>query len=116
MKYRPLGINILTKQDEDKQQTNSYGLITNLGGSVYKKPECAVVVAVGEEVTDVKIGDILFFSKYAGIRIDVDGDQYLLLSRNEIFGINNNHLKIKIGETKDLLGIMENIGQLVEGD
>jgi len=116
MNYKPLDINILVKQDDDERQINTYGLITNVGGITHKKPECAVVVCMGDNVVDVSIGDVVFFSKYAGIRIEVEKEQYLLLSRNEVFGINNERLNIKMGETKDLLGVMENIGQLVEGD
>ena len=114
--YDPLKMNILTKQAEDIRKSNSYGLITSLGGEIEKKPETAVVVSVGEYVTDIKIDDVLFFSRYAGVRIDIDSEECLLLSRNEIFGINPNGAKIKMGETKDLLGIMENVGKMLEND
>ena len=114
--YDPLKMNILTKQAEDTRKSNSYGLITNLGGAKEKKPETAIVVSVGEFVTDIKVGDTLFFSRYAGIRIDVDNEEFLLLSRNEIFGKNPNKAKITMGETKDLLGIMENVGKMLEMD
>ena len=110
---KPLGNNILTKQVGNKK--TNYGLITS---SLNKdtRPEVAKVVSIGDNVKDVKIGDNLFFSKYAGIRINVDKEEYLLLSRNEVFGFNNNNLDIKMGETKDLMGIMESIGKIVEGD
>lgn len=114
--YKPFGMNVLTKQHSDIRKKNSYGLITNLGGTIEKKPEIAEIVSMGSDVTDLKIGNKVFFSRYAGIRLKVDGEDYLLLSRNEIFGMNPNMVDIKMGETKDLLGIMETIGHMVEGD
>ena len=111
-----LETNILVKQYDDERNCSNSGLVYNAGGNMYKKPELGEVVCISDFVKDIKIGDKVFFSKYAGVRMQVEGEDLLLLSRNEIFGINNHGVKIEMGETKDLLGIMENIGQLVERD
>lgn len=113
--YTPIGANILTKQNSGEQK-NDYGLIMTIGDQAHNRPDVAIVESVGDDVIDVNIGDVVFFSRYAGVRINVDNEDYLLLSRGEIFGFNPDKLEIKMGETKDLLGIMENVGKMIEGD
>ena len=46
-----------------------------------------VVVEVGEGVTSVKPGDHVLISKYGGTEIKLDGEDYLILSENDILAI-----------------------------
>ena len=67
-----------------------------LPGSATEKPSQGEVVAVGpgkrQENGDllpigVSVGDIVVFGQYGGNEIKIDGEDYLILSENDIFGI-----------------------------
>ena len=80
------------KQCEAEETTKS-GII--LAGSAQEKPQEAKVVAVGpggmvdgKEVTmQVKEGDKVIYSKYAGNEVKVDGEEYIIVKQNDILAI-----------------------------
>ena len=88
MKLVPLGDRVVLKQVEAEETTKS-GIV--LPGSAQEKPQMAQVVAVGpgtEEVKmEVKEGDKVIFSKYAGNEIKVDGEDLILMSQKDILAI-----------------------------
>lgn len=63
-------------------------------GSIYV-PETATsmkategdVVAVGDEVTTVKLGDKIFFGKYSGAEIERSGVKYVIMNEEDVLGI-----------------------------
>ena len=79
MKLVPLGDRVVLKQCEAEETTKS-GII--LAGSAQEKPQEAEVVAVGpggmvdgKEVTmQVKEGDKVIYSKYAGNEVKIEGE------------------------------------------
>ena len=83
------------KQCEAEETTKS-GII--LAGSAQEKPQEAKVVAVGpggmvdgKEVTmQVKEGDKVIYSKYAGNEVKVDGEEYIIVKQNDILAIVEN--------------------------
>lgn len=92
MKLVPLGDRVVLKQCEAEETTKS-GII--LAGSAQEKPQEAEVVAVGpggnvdgKEITmQVKEGDKVIYSKYAGNEVKLDGEEYIIVKQNDILAI-----------------------------
>lgn len=82
----------MLKQFEAEETTKS-GII--LAGSAQEKPQEAEVVAVGpggmvdgKEVTmQVKVGDKVIYSKYAGNEVKLDGEEYIIVKQNDILAV-----------------------------
>lgn len=92
MKLVPLGDRVVLKQCEAEETTKS-GII--LAGTAQEKPQEAEVVAVGpggnvdgKEVTmQVKVGDKVIYSKYAGNEVKLDGEEYIIVKQNDILAV-----------------------------
>lgn len=92
MKLVPLADRVVLKQFEAEETTKS-GII--LAGSAQEKPQEAEVVAVGpggnvdgKEVTmQVKVGDKVIYSKYAGNEVKLDGEEYIIVKQNDILAV-----------------------------
>lgn len=92
MKLVPLGDRVVLKQCEAEETTKS-GII--LAGSAQEKPQEAEVVAVGpggmvdgKEVSmQVKAGERVIYSKYAGNEVKVDGEEFIIVKQNDILAI-----------------------------
>ena len=89
MKLVPLFDRIVLKQLAAEETTKS-GIV--LPGQAKEKPQQAEVVAVGpggvvdgKEVTmQVKVGDKVIYSKYAGSEVEVDEEKYVIVKQNDI--------------------------------
>lgn len=92
MNIKPLGDKVLIKRLEAEEKTKS-GIV--LPGQAKEQPQMAEVLAVGpggvvdgKEITmEVKVGDTVIFSKYAGTEIKYDGIEYTILSQKDILAI-----------------------------
>ncbi|MFT3929791.1 MAG: co-chaperone GroES [Spongiibacteraceae bacterium] len=93
MKIRPLYDRIVVRRKEE--ETKSAGGIV-LPGSAKEKPNQGEVIAIGQgklldngEVRplSVKVGDQVVFGQYSGNNIKIDGDELIILSETEIFGV-----------------------------
>ena len=92
MKLVPLGDRFVLKQVEAEETTKS-GLI--LTTSAQEKPQEAEVIAVGpggmvdgKEVTmQVKPGDKVIYSKYAGNEVKLEGEEYIIVRQNDILAV-----------------------------
>lgn len=92
MKLVPLGDKVVLKQLEAEETTKS-GIV--LPGQAQEKPQQAEVIAVGpggvvdgKEVTmQVKVGDKVIYSKYAGTDVKVAGEEYIILRQDDILAI-----------------------------
>lgn len=92
MKLVPLGDRVVLKQLEAEETTKS-GII--LTAKAQEKPQEAEVVAVGpggmvdgkEVVMQVKVGDKVIFSKYAGNEVKLDGEEFIIVKQNDILAI-----------------------------
>ena len=92
MKLVPLGDRVVLKQTE-KEETTKSGII--LAAKSQEKPVTAEVVAVGpggmvdgKEVTmQVKVGDQVIYSKYAGNEVKLDEEEYVIVRQNDILTI-----------------------------
>ena len=90
---KPLGDRVVNKVLEKEQKTMS-GIV--LPDTAKEKPQEGEIVAVGtgkmldngqRVALDVKAGDKVIFSKYAGTEVKVDGQDYLILSERDILAI-----------------------------
>ncbi len=90
---KPLGDRIVIEQVETEEKTAS-GIV--LPDTAKEKPQEGRVVAVGtgrilesgERVAlEVKEGDKVIFSKYAGTELKLDGKEYLILRENDVLAI-----------------------------
>ena len=92
MTVKPLGDRVLIKRLEAEEKTAA-GII--LTGTAKEAPQLAEVIAVGPGETadgklvpmQVKVGDKVFFSKYAGTEIKVDGEECIIISQKEILAV-----------------------------
>ena len=92
MKVKPLLDRVLIKT-EDAEETTKSGII--LAGNAKEKPVIAEVVAVGpggvvdgkEVKMEVKVGDHVIFSKYAGTEVKLDEDEYIIVKQNDILAV-----------------------------
>lgn len=93
MNLRPLGDRVIIKVLEKEEKTGS-GIV--LPDKAKEKPQEGEVMAVGAgKVLDdgtkvqmeVKKGDKVVFSKYAGSEVKVDGEEYLILRQDDILAL-----------------------------
>jgi chaperonin GroES len=87
VKIQPLGDRVVVKIAEVKEEKTKSGLY--VPDTAKEKPQEAEVLAVGpgalndkgERIPiDLVVGDKVIFSKYGGMEIKVDGEDYLILS------------------------------------
>ena len=92
MKIKPLGDRIVVKVLENVETTKR-GIV--LPGTAKEKPMQGKVLAVGSgELVDgkrvpleLKEGDVVIYSKYAGTEVKIDGEEYLILRQNDVLAI-----------------------------
>lgn len=92
MNLKPLGDRVVIKHLEAEETTKS-GII--LTGAAKEKPQEAIVVAVGpggmvdgEKVAmEVKVGDKVIYSKYAGTEVTLNKEEYIIVKQNDILAI-----------------------------
>ena len=93
MDLRPLHDRVLVKRlDEGEQKVG--GII--IPDTAKEKPQQAEVKAVGNgklldsgerAALDVKPGDRILFGKYSGSEIKIGGEEYLIVTEDEILGV-----------------------------
>ena len=93
MKIRPLHDRVIVKRLEE-EATSKGGII--IPDSAKEKPAQGEIIAVGEgkiledgkkAALDVKAGDKVLFSKYAGTEVKIEGEEYLIMREEDILGI-----------------------------
>lgn len=59
--------------------------------SAKEKPQVGSVVLAGagkkDEPMEVKVGDVVFYGKYSGTELNIDGEDYLLMSQTDVLYI-----------------------------
>lgn len=87
MKIRPLADRVLILPVEVEQKVG--GII--IPDTAKEKPQRGKVVAVGNGTKDedmiLKVGDEVFYGKYAGTEIENDGEKYLMMRQSDILAI-----------------------------
>ena len=89
MSIKPLGDRVVIKRLEAEETTKSGT------GTAKERPQEAEVVAVGPGAIidgkrtemEVKIGDKVLYSKYAGTEVKFEGEEYTILRQDDILAI-----------------------------
>jgi chaperonin GroES len=94
LKLRPLDDRVVVERFEAEEKTAG-GIV--LPDSAREKPQQGRVIATGPgkliEKTgergqmSVKVGDAVFYGKYSGTEVELDGDTYVILRESEILAI-----------------------------
>ena len=92
MNIRPLGDRVVIKKLEAESTTKS-GIV--LTGTAKEQPQEAEVMAIGPGAVvdgkrvemEVKVGDKILYSKYAGTDVKVAGEEYIILRQDDILAI-----------------------------
>lgn len=95
MNLKPLCDRVVIKQLEAEETTKS-GIV--LPSQAKEKPQQAEVVAVGpggmvdgkEVKMEVKVGDRIIYSKYAGTEVKIDKEEFIIVKQNDILAIVEN--------------------------
>ena len=92
MKLRPLGDRVVLKQLEAEEKTKG-GII--LATQSQEKPQEAEIIAVGPGATvdgklvpmQVKVGDKVIYTKYAGTSVKIDGEEVIVVKESDILAV-----------------------------
>ena len=93
MNIRPLHDRVVVRRVEE-DTTSAGGIV--LPDTASEKPSQGEVLAVGPgkamddgsvRAVDLQVGDRVIFGQYGGNTVKVDGEELLILSENEIFGV-----------------------------
>lgn len=92
MKIRPLFDRVVIKSIDSEETTKS-GIV--LPGAAKEKPQMAEVIAIGpggsvdgkEIAMQVKVGDKVLYSKYAGNEVKLDGTEYIVIRQSDILAV-----------------------------
>jgi chaperonin GroES len=93
MKIRPLQDRVMVKRLEEEQKTAG-GII--IPDTAKEKPQKGEIIAAGPGKKDengklipldVKAGDKVLFSKYAGTEIKVEGEELLIMREDDVMGV-----------------------------
>ena len=91
--FRPLHDRILVQRLEGEEKTKG-GII--IPDTAKEKPQQGKVVSVGSgrvtdegkvQPLDVKSGEKILFSKYAGTEVKVEGEEYIIMREDDVLGI-----------------------------
>ncbi len=94
VKIKPLRDKVVVRRLEEEEEKTPGGII--IPDTAKEKPQMGEVVAVGSgKVLDdgkvvppeVNVGDKVLFAKYAGTEVKIDGEEYLIMSEDEILAI-----------------------------
>jgi chaperonin GroES len=93
MKIRPLGDKVLVERVEAESKTAG-GIV--LPDTAKEKPQRGKVISAGEgkmlengtrKEIQVKKGDLVLFTSYAGTEIKIDGKEYLIMDESDIMAV-----------------------------
>ncbi len=93
LKIKPLDDRVLVEQGK-AEETTAGGIV--LPDTAKEKPQRGTVKAVGPgKLLDsgergslsVKVGDEVYYGKYTGTEVELDGDKYVILKESDVLGI-----------------------------
>jgi chaperonin GroES len=92
MKFAPLHDRVLVRRSEEEEKVGSI----IIPDSAKDKPMEGEILAVGKghvnedgkvRPLDVKVGDRVIFSKWAGTEVRIDGEELMVMKESDIIGI-----------------------------
>jgi len=85
MKIKPLKERVVVKYSEEEIEKTAGGIY--VPDVAKEKPQKGTVEAVGSEVKELKVGDVVLFEKYGGSKIKLNDVEYLIIKEEDILGI-----------------------------
>jgi chaperonin GroES len=93
MGYKPLADRLLVKPNPSEEKTKS-GIV--LPDTAKEKPQEGKVIAAGPGARDekgnripmeVKVGDVVLYSKYSGTEVKINGEEHLIIRESDVLAI-----------------------------
>lgn len=93
LKLKPLADRVIVRQSEAEEKTAS-GIL--LPDTAKEKPTKGKVIAVGPGKLDdhgkrhevaVRVGESVYYGKYSGTDVEVDGEKFVILRESDILGV-----------------------------
>lgn len=92
MTIKPLQDRVVIKMLEAEETTKGGIILTS---AAQEKPQIAEVIAVGpggvvdgnKVEMELKVGDKVLISQYAGTKVKLDGEEFTILSQNDVLAI-----------------------------
>jgi chaperonin GroES len=93
LKLKPLADRVIVRQSEAEEKTKS-GIL--LPDAAKEKPTKGKIIAAGPGKLgdngkpiplDVKSGDTVYYGKYSGTDVEVDGEKFVILRESDILGV-----------------------------
>lgn len=93
MKLRPLADRVIVRQSDAEEKTKT-GIV--LPDTAKEKPTKGKVISVGPGKFDdkgkrmelgVRSGDTVYYGKYSGTEVEVDGQKFVILRETDILGV-----------------------------
>jgi chaperonin GroES len=93
LNVRPLHNRILVRRMQEEEKTAG-GII--IPDTAKEKPQRGEVVATGKGRVledgkllplEVRVGDKILFSKYSGTELKLEGEEYLMISEDDVLGV-----------------------------
>lgn len=96
MSLKPLGDRLIVKPTAAEEMTTG-GIV--LPDSAQSKPQKAEVIAVGPgklldngklSPMDVKVGDVVYYAKYGGTELKINGEDVMILRQDDVLAVVEN--------------------------
>jgi chaperonin GroES len=84
MKLKPLQDRVVVSYTEEAEKTAGGIYVPD---SAKEKPQQGKVEAVGKDVKELKVGNIVLFDKYSGSKVKVDSAEQLVIKEEDILAI-----------------------------
>lgn len=93
LKIKPLDDRIVVKQ-KDAEEVTAGGIV--LPDAAQEKPQRGNVIAMGpgklldsgeRAPMDVSIGDEVFYGKYSGTEVEINGEEYVILRETDVLAV-----------------------------
>ncbi|MHC4064908.1 MAG: co-chaperone GroES [Planctomycetota bacterium] len=96
IKFRPLDDRVLVMQG-DSEEVTAGGIV--LPDTAREKPQRGKIIAAGpgklldsgeRGSLDLQVGDEVYYGKYAGTEVEMDGEKYVILRETDILAVLDN--------------------------
>jgi chaperonin GroES len=95
MSIKPLDNRVIVQyleNDEGEEKTKG-GIVLPDTAKKDEKPQQAEIIAVGKNIApeggeaEVAVGDTVVFDKYAGTKVEIDSEEYIILSIDDVLAV-----------------------------
>ncbi len=94
MSIKPLDNRVVVKfVDEEREEKTEGGIVLPDTAKKEEKPQQGEIAAVGKNIAaedgepEVAVGDVVVFDKYAGTKVTVDSEEYIILAIDDVLAV-----------------------------